>query len=40
MNLGTHVQVPNTDTSAKFQGLFHPPIITLFTTHMCDVQGH
>ena len=38
MKLGTHVQVPNTDTPAQFQG--HPPIITPFTPHMCDIQGH
>ena len=38
MNLGTHVQGPNTETPAKFQG--HSPIITPFTPHMCDVQGH
>ena len=38
MKLGTHAQVPNTNTPAKFQG--HPPIITPFTPHMCDIQGH
>ena len=38
MKLGTHTQVPNTNTPAEFQG--HPPIITLFTPHMCDFQGH
>ena len=38
MKLGTHTQVPNTNTPAKFQG--HTPIITPFTPHMCSVQGH
>ena len=38
MKLGTHTQVHNTDTPAKFQG--HSPIITPFTLHMCDFQGH
>ena len=36
--LGTHMQRPDTDTPAKFQG--HSPIITPFTPHMCSVQGH
>ena len=36
--LGTHMQVHNTNTPAKFQG--HPPIITPFTPHMCSIQGH
>ena len=36
--LGTHMQVHNPNTLAKFQG--HPPIITPFTPHMCSVQGH
>ena len=35
--LGTHMQVHNPNTPAKFQG--HPPIITPFTPHMCDFQG-
>ena len=35
---GTHTQVPNTHTPAKFQG--HSLIITPFTPHMCDIQGH
>ena len=34
MKLGTHMQGPNTNTPAKFQG--HPPNITLFTPHMCS----
>ena len=38
MKLGTLTQVPNRNTPAKFQG--DPPIITTFTLHMCDVQGH
>ena len=38
MKLGTHTQVPNSNTPAKFQG--HPHIITPFTTHMCSIQGH
>ena len=38
LKLGTHTQVPNTNTPAKFQG--HPLIITTFTPHMCDFQGH
>ena len=38
MTLGTHTQVPNTNTPAKFQG--HSPTITPFTPHMCGVQGH
>ena len=36
--LGTHMQEPNADTPAKFQG--HSPIITHFTPHMCSFQGH
>ena len=36
--LATHMQRPNTETPAKFQG--YSPIITPFTPHMCDVQGH
>ena len=38
MKLGTHTQVPNTNTPAKFRG--HPPIIAPFTPHMGDIQGH
>ena len=38
MNLGTHTQVPDTNTPAKFQG--HSLTITPFTPHMCSVQGH
>ena len=38
LKLSTHMQVHNTHTLAKFQG--HSPIITPFTAHMCDVQGH
>ena len=38
MKLGTHTQVPNTNTPAKFQG--HSSNITPFTPHMCGVQGH
>ena len=38
MKLGTHMQIPNTDTPAKFQG--HPPVLTSFTYHMCGIQGH
>ena len=38
MKLGTHMQGPNTDTPAKFQG--HSPNITPFTRRMCDIQGH
>ena len=38
MKLGTHTQVSNTNTLAKFQG--HSLIITPFTPHMCDIQGH
>ena len=38
MTLGTHMQGLNTNTPAKFQG--HPPIITPFTPHMYDFQGH
>ena len=37
MKVGTHMQRPNTNTPAKFQG--HPPIITPFTPHMCHIQG-
>ena len=32
------MQGPNTNTSTKLQG--HPPIITPFTPHMCDIQGY
>ena len=32
------MQGPDTDTPAQFQG--HPPIKTLFTPHMCEIQGH
>ena len=32
------MQGPYTETPAKFQG--HPPIITPFIPHMCDIQGH
>ena len=38
MKLGTQMQEPNTNTPAKFQR--HPPIITPFTPHICDNQGH
>ena len=38
MKLGTHMQTPNRDTPAKFQG--HPPILTSFTPHVCGIQGH
>ena len=38
LKLGTHMQVLNTDTPAQFQG--HPPIITPFTPHLCDIQAH
>ena len=38
LKLGTHMQVHNTDTPAKFQG--HSPIITPITPHMCSIQGH
>ena len=38
MKLGTHMQIPNTDTPAKFQG--HPPILTPFTPHMSSIQSH
>ena len=38
MKLGTHMQGPNRNTPTKFQG--HSPIITHFTPHMCDIQGH
>ena len=38
MKLGTHMQTPNTDTPAKFQG--HRPVFNLFTLHMCGIQGH
>ena len=38
MKLGTHMQGLNTNSPAKFQG--HSPIITPFTPHMCDIQGH
>ena len=38
MKFGTLMQGPNTNTPANFQG--HPPIITHFTPHMCDIQGH
>ena len=41
MKLDTHMQGPNTNTLAKFQG--HHRIITSFTPHMChmcDIQGH
>ena len=31
------MQVPNTNTPPMFQG--HTPIITPFTSHMCDIQG-
>ena len=38
MKLGTHTQIANTNSPAKFQG--HSPIITPFTPHMCGIQGH
>ena len=38
MKLGTHMQGPNTNTSAKFQG--YSLTLTSFTLHMCDIQGH
>ena len=38
LKLGTHMQVHNTDTPAKFQG--HSPIITPITPYMCSIQGH
>ena len=38
MKLGTHMQGPNTDIPAQFQG--HLLVITPFTPHMCDIQGH
>ena len=38
LKLGTHTQIPNTNTPAKFQ--VHSPIITPFTPHMCSIQGH
>ena len=38
MKLGTHTQIANTNSPAKFQG--HSPIITSFTLHMCGIQGH
>ena len=38
MKLGTHMQVLNTNTSAKFQG--RASTITPFTPHMGGVQGH
>ena len=38
MKIGTHTQVPRTNTPAIFQG--HSSTTTPFTPHMCDIQGH
>ena len=37
MKFGTHIQVPNTNTPAKFQRPSHT--ITPVTPHMCNVRG-
>ena len=38
MKIGTHTQVPSTNTPVMFQG--HSSTKTPFTPHMCDIQGH
>ena len=38
LKLGTHMQTPNSDINTNLQR--HPPFITLFTPHLCDIQCH